>query len=185
MRHLPSAIASVLSVLALARASSADLILPPSITAMGHGKDPSVRAGYLDATLYGADPTGKEDSTKAIQAAINDGRDYVMTTYLPPGDYLVSDTLLGTEDGSGSGAAALLHQLQNGYWSRRGRPARPRRKRPRSSGRRPGLARASCSRPPASAGFRGSRRTRSPRSISSIWGRLASTSTTSSARSAA
>lgn len=39
--------------------------------------------------LYGADPTGVEDSTVAIQAAIDS--DYAV--YFPPGDYLISSTI--------------------------------------------------------------------------------------------
>jgi hypothetical protein len=93
-----------IGVLLLAPAAFADLTLPPLVTSMGHSGDPIVHAGFLDVTLYGADPTGTTDSTKAIQAAINDARDYMMTTYLPAGTYLVSDTLVGSEDGNGGGA---------------------------------------------------------------------------------
>lgn len=55
------------------------------------------RDGILDVTQapYCADPTGKRDSTLAIQRALNDGRDARCVTYLPAGTYLVSDTLEG------------------------------------------------------------------------------------------
>src|SRR5690606_31411056 len=36
-------------------------------------------------------------STRALQRAINDARDARMLTYLPPGSYLVSDTLVGIQ----------------------------------------------------------------------------------------
>ncbi len=41
-----------------------------------------------------ADPTGITDSTKAIQRAVDTARDKRMITYLPPGRYLVSDTII-------------------------------------------------------------------------------------------
>src|SRR5690606_35626301 len=55
--------------------------------------------GLLDVTAepYNADPTGSRDSTRALQHAINDARDARMLTYLPPGSYLVSDTLFGIQ----------------------------------------------------------------------------------------
>lgn len=52
--------------------------------------------GYLDVTAapFLADPTGLRDSTKALQSAIDYARSHCMVTFFPPGDYLVSDTLL-------------------------------------------------------------------------------------------
>jgi hypothetical protein len=51
--------------------------------------------GILDVTKapYHADPGGRRDSTAAIQRALDDARDARMVTFLPPGTYLVSDTL--------------------------------------------------------------------------------------------
>ncbi|QDV66002.1 glycosyl hydrolase family 28-related protein [Crateriforma conspicua] len=51
--------------------------------------------GMIDVTAppFGADPTGKGDSTKAIQRAILFARDAQMVTYFPKGTYVVSDTL--------------------------------------------------------------------------------------------
>ena len=51
--------------------------------------------GILDVTAspFFADKTGKTDSTKSIQKAINYARDKQLVCYFPPGDYLVSDTL--------------------------------------------------------------------------------------------
>ena len=52
--------------------------------------------GYLDVTAapFSADPAGKRDSTKAIQAAVDFSRDHQMACYFPGGDYLVSDTIV-------------------------------------------------------------------------------------------
>lgn len=51
--------------------------------------------GLLDVTAapFNADPTGKQDSTEALQKAINHARDNVMVTFFPPGTYRISDTL--------------------------------------------------------------------------------------------
>lgn len=53
----------------------------------------AVPAGYLDVTTVGADPTGKTDSTAALQSAINQGRDGQLALWFPPGEYLVSARL--------------------------------------------------------------------------------------------
>lgn len=51
--------------------------------------------GVLDVTAapYNADPTGKRDSTKAIQHAVNVARDKQMICFFPSGIYLVSNTI--------------------------------------------------------------------------------------------
>jgi hypothetical protein len=51
--------------------------------------------GLLDVTKapYSADPTGKVDSTAAIQRAVNDARDHGLVCFFPEGTYLISDTL--------------------------------------------------------------------------------------------
>lgn len=54
-----------------------------------------IKRGYLDVTLYGADPTGTKISTKEINKAIIDARDYQLVCYFPSGTYLVDDTLTG------------------------------------------------------------------------------------------
>jgi hypothetical protein len=53
------------------------------------------RLGYLDVTRapFLADPTGKQDSTQALQKAINYARDHQLVCFLPSGTYRVSDTL--------------------------------------------------------------------------------------------
>lgn len=54
-----------------------------------------VKLGYLDATLYGADPTGTKDSTKALREAVVNARDHQLVLFLRPGTYQVSDTIQG------------------------------------------------------------------------------------------
>lgn len=55
--------------------------------------------GILDVTKlpYSADPTGKHDSTHAIQQAIKDARDARLVTFFPGGTYRVSETLTCTQ----------------------------------------------------------------------------------------
>ena len=52
--------------------------------------------GYLDVTAapFLADPSGKRDSTEALQRAIDYARSHCMVAFFPAGDYLVSDTLV-------------------------------------------------------------------------------------------
>ena len=51
--------------------------------------------GYVDVTQgpFRADPSGQQDSTRAVQAAINFARDHQMVCFFPPGTYRISDTL--------------------------------------------------------------------------------------------
>lgn len=78
-------------------------ILPPPI-----GGPPSAPAGcgelgemgLVDVTCpqYGADPTCTQDSTAAIQKAMNDAYKHDgMVTFFPPGVYCVSGTLVGED----------------------------------------------------------------------------------------
>jgi hypothetical protein len=57
--------------------------------------DPLADLGCFDITKapYFADPTGKTDSTQALQKAVNDGRDKGLVCYFPEGTYIVSDTI--------------------------------------------------------------------------------------------
>ncbi|MCF6312868.1 MAG: glycoside hydrolase family 55 protein [Verrucomicrobiales bacterium] len=52
--------------------------------------------GILNVTEapFAADPTGKIDSTKAIQQAVNFARDHQLVCFFPAGDYLISDTIV-------------------------------------------------------------------------------------------
>lgn len=56
---------------------------------------PTAELGLVDVTAapFNADPTGRTDSTAALQAAIRLARDHQMVCFFPPGTYLVSDTL--------------------------------------------------------------------------------------------
>jgi hypothetical protein len=49
----------------------------------GLPQDDLIALGYLDVTLYGADPTGKIDSTSAIQKAIDDGYQHRLVIFFP------------------------------------------------------------------------------------------------------
>ncbi|MBN1674872.1 MAG: hypothetical protein JXR37_27760 [Kiritimatiellae bacterium] len=57
-------------------------------------RDPRFALGYLVATRYpGVDPTGAEDSTAGLQAAIEDAYAQRVTLLIPSGTYRISDTL--------------------------------------------------------------------------------------------
>lgn len=68
---------------------------------------PLAALGYVDVTAqpFEADPTGKTDSTRAIQAAAVFARDHQLACFFPPGTYLLSDTLTCTQQ---------LYQRANG-----------------------------------------------------------------------
>jgi len=68
---------------------------------------PLAALGYVDVTAkpFGADPTGKTDSTRAVQAAVVFARDHQMACFFPTGTYLLSDTLTCTQQ---------LYQRANG-----------------------------------------------------------------------
>ena len=65
----------------------------------GVGGSASAALGYVDVTKgpFRADPTGKKDSTQAIQAAVLFARDHQMACFFPAGTYLLSDTLSCTQ----------------------------------------------------------------------------------------
>ncbi|MEK6796210.1 MAG: glycosyl hydrolase family 28-related protein [Spirochaetota bacterium] len=52
--------------------------------------------GFVDVTAapFNADPSGKNDSTKAVQSAVDFSRDHQMACFFPPGIYLISDTIV-------------------------------------------------------------------------------------------
>jgi len=56
---------------------------------------PAAALGLVDVTQkpFGADPSGRRDSTAAIQAAITFARDHQMVCFFPAGTYRASDTL--------------------------------------------------------------------------------------------
>jgi len=59
------------------------------------GDQRTATLGLVDVTKapFNADATGKSDSTKALQRAIEFARDRQMVCFFPPGTYRVSDTL--------------------------------------------------------------------------------------------
>lgn len=63
------------------------------------GNAPTASLGYVDVTRapFRADPTGKTDSTAAVQSAVLFARDHQMACLFPPGSYLLSDTLNCTQ----------------------------------------------------------------------------------------
>ncbi len=81
-----------------------------AVAAPSDGTDPALY-GILDVTRppYQADPTGQRDSTAAIQRAVNDARDRRMITWFPPGVYLVSDTIIASQE-TKSGVRPPLHR---------------------------------------------------------------------------
>lgn len=54
----------------------------------------SIPAGFLNATGYGADPSGAADSTGALQAAINAASAQGKGLFIPPGSFTVTGHLL-------------------------------------------------------------------------------------------
>jgi hypothetical protein len=72
-----------------------NLAVPP-----GTGNAKLAAIGLLDVTSspFHADPTGKKDSTEALQLAINFARNHQMVCYFPAGTYRVSDTLSCTQN---------------------------------------------------------------------------------------
>jgi hypothetical protein len=109
----------VLALVILCGTSVQAYPIPPHVQQTGERNNPRVQAGYLDASLYDGwqgnrlDPTGTIDSTAALQKALDDGYEYGMVTYLPAGEYLVSDTLLGRQIYRRSGCA---DHLSSGEW---------------------------------------------------------------------
>jgi hypothetical protein len=67
--------------------------------------------GMVDVTRapFLADSSGKEDTTQALQQAIDFARDHHMLTYLPSGTYLISDTLRAVKPGGGPRDLELWH----------------------------------------------------------------------------
>lgn len=56
-------------------------------------EDEIVQLGYIPVTLLGAIPDDDIDDTEAIQNTILLARDYNYVTYIPQGEYLISETL--------------------------------------------------------------------------------------------
>ena len=71
------------------------LKVPPEL-----GNKRLAATGLVDVTAepFFADPTGKKESTAALQRAIDFARNAQMVCFFPPGTYLVSDTLSCIQD---------------------------------------------------------------------------------------
>lgn len=63
--------------------------------------------GLFDVTTYGADKTGVNDSTQALQNAIDDAYKKDAVIFFPPGTYLISDTLVALKDRTGELGSAF------------------------------------------------------------------------------
>src|SRR5437868_4793739 len=68
-----------------AHATTTPLTLPPTVIYGNHYHDPLAVAGYLDVTLYGADPSGSSDSTRAThRARMRAEKLHMVTLHHPP-----------------------------------------------------------------------------------------------------
>ncbi|NIO23121.1 MAG: hypothetical protein GTN38_03800, partial [Candidatus Aenigmarchaeota archaeon] len=88
-----------------AQSEALEAELPDHIIQIGAQDNELIKIGVLDVTLYDGwngnpvDPTGVQDSTVALQKAINDSRDHQLVAFFPNQEngeravYLVSDTL--------------------------------------------------------------------------------------------
>ncbi len=77
--------------------------------------DSLVQSGFLPVTHFGADPTGKTDSTQAIQKCIDTAHTYNMACYFPMGRYLVSGQLRCIQEAKDmTNAHVLIGERKNG-----------------------------------------------------------------------
>ena len=97
--------------------------VPPAISSQQNvAQDQLVRCGYLDVTRYGADPSGKRDSTAQIQKTVDDASEYGYIVFFPQGTYLVSDTISCKMTATGNrvkttraGSEKLLPQIETAH----------------------------------------------------------------------
>jgi len=90
------------------------LAVPPEL-----GNPKLARLGYVDVTAapFGADPSGKRDSTEAIQKAVEFASWRQMACFFPAGTYLVRDTIrciegpVATESGNLKGTRSFPNVL--------------------------------------------------------------------------
>ena len=86
--------------------------------------NPFLKLGYLDVTKppYLADASGKNDSTEAIQKAVNDARDFQYVCFFPEGVYLVSDTISCEQTLYKLEEQKSYDGKKQNYWNDRNRP---------------------------------------------------------------
>jgi hypothetical protein len=91
LRTTAPVILGLLAPIAMLFGDIAHAELPPEFDR----SDKLYQLGLLDVTKapYAADPTGRTDSTTAIQRAVNDARDNWLVCFFPEGTYLISDTI--------------------------------------------------------------------------------------------
>lgn len=113
---------------------SADPILfksPPWVSSNNYDNTDLYKKGYLDVTWYDGwngntvDQNGSQDSTAALNKALEDAAQYSLIAYFPSGTYLVSDTLTIVDDyaawgsknaniyGSTKGSGAVIQLAAN------------------------------------------------------------------------
>lgn len=68
----------------------------------------TVPFGYLDVTTFGADPQGVEDSTAALQQAIEHGMSSGLVVWLPGGTYRVSARIEVNQPDNGDAPAVIM-----------------------------------------------------------------------------
>ena len=80
-----------------------------------HRADHLVQMGFLSVTHFGADPSGKMDSTKAIQECINLAYSNNLACYFPAGEYLVSAQLRCIQEAKDmTNTHVLIGELKDG-----------------------------------------------------------------------
>jgi hypothetical protein len=78
----------------------------------------SLSLGLLDITKapFNADPSGKTDSTKAIQDAVNESRNKQLVCFFPSGTYLISDTISCEQRVRKADKVQYTDDMRQSYW---------------------------------------------------------------------
>jgi hypothetical protein len=82
--------------------------------------DELLKMGLLDVTKspFNADPSGKIDSTKALQDALNESRNRQLVCFFPLGTYLISDTLSCEQRVEKRSEPAYYDNQRQTYWDK-------------------------------------------------------------------
>jgi len=99
--------ALLIAFLCVAGGMTAFPVSAKDLTDPANAKELKEQWSYLNVLTFGADPTGKNDSTEAIQKALDYARDQSKGILFPLGTYLISDTLR---------ALKIQVQGKHGYW---------------------------------------------------------------------